>query len=438
MIVLKTLARANSAYAKRIGLLDNIALKGRASTNNYNYLTNYRELVNVNQRFFTQQTPKEDNTAKKESYKEDFEKLKKEQDKETKTTGNAEGAQEQAAEKEQGEEVVKTETPEAEKKPKVETAPPKQPNFFSKVVDYVKDTMEETFPSEKYERKKNIKKAQARLQKMAEKIEFTEEELERIQQEIPEWKSKSLINLNMTQEEKVSLAKRLRGQLKAKIDKTSVAQKIYSSEEFKDYDEFRKNMTQFRADLKDHLHQSQNPIVQGSVTLIDKVKSESNTAKAINEMKKIDPTFDIYELERDAAGIFNDIYNAFLEGDLEKIEKQCGDMALGYFKVLLKKREADKVEPKFKELWHVEPADLIGGQVPENKYPVFTFTIRTQEIYCNISKKDQKIVDGAEDRLMYCQYNIVLTPHQNPDLEEIGHGWELVELTQVGNLMALV
>lgn len=76
--------------------------------------------------------------------------------------------------------------------------------------------------------------------------------------------------------------------------------------------------------------------------------------------------------------------------------------------------------------------------MPDNKLPMFTFTIKTQEIHCNVSVKDGKIVDGAEDRLMHCQYNFVLTPHQNPDFEEIGHGWELVELTQIGHQLVLV
>lgn len=73
-------------------------------------------------------------------------------------------------------------------------------------------------------------------------------------------------------------------------------------------------------------------------------------------MRRIDPEFDIYELERDAKvdinpfifisdlilkGIFRYVYNAFLHGDLTNIEKQCGDMALGYFRVLLKKRDVE-------------------------------------------------------------------------------------------------
>ena len=95
--------------------------------------------------------------------------------------------------------------------------------------------------------------------------------------------------------------------------------------------------------------------------------------------------------------------------------------------------------PKYRQLWEIETAELIGGHVPDKKLPTFTFTIKTQEIHCLLSKTDpKKIVDGADDRIMYCQYNFALTPHSNPDIEHIGHKWELIELAQVGSLIALV
>jgi len=47
-------------------------------------------------------------------------------------------------------------------------------------------------------------------------------------------------------------------------------------------------------------------------------------------------------------------------------------------------------------------------------------------------------VDGAEDRIMQNQYNFVLTLHEDPDLEVVGHRWQVIELQQVGNLIALV
>ncbi len=60
--------------------------------------------------------------------------------------------------------------------------------------------------------------------------------------------------------------------------------------------------------------------------------------------------------------------------------------------------------------------------------PIFIFHINMQEIHCFISKKDGSIVDGDEDRLMSYEYRFALQLHENPDLEEIGHEWEIVEL----------
>jgi len=75
---------------------------------------------------------------------------------------------------------------------------------------------------------------------------------------------------------------------------------------------------------------------------------------------------------------------------------------------------------------------LIGGKIPaERNQPSFSFTIRVQEIHCNISKKTNKVVDGREDKVMQQRFNFVLTMHENPDLELSGHPWELVEILPV-------
>ena len=155
-------------------------------------------------------------------------------------------------------------------------------------MSYCREVYEETFPSDTYARKKTLKKELAKVQRMAtqEAVELTEEEIEKvntihiiellfdsvynqIQEEIPEWKSKSLISLEGEgKEEKPSAAKVISQKLKRAINNTAVAQKFYKSEEYKEYEDFRANMTQFKADLKDHMHQSENVLVQGSLTLI--------------------------------------------------------------------------------------------------------------------------------------------------------------------------
>lgn len=60
-------------------------------------------------------------------------------------------------------------------------------------------------------------------------------------------------------------------------------------------------------------------------------------------MRKRVPGFDVFELEMDARGVFCQIYDAFLEGNLDFIKSTCGESALVYFKTLLKKREVDVI-----------------------------------------------------------------------------------------------
>lgn len=140
-------------------------------------------------------------------------------------------------------------------------------------------------------------------------------------------------------------------------------------------------------------------------------------------MKEIDPSFNLWVLEEDAMGIFLNAYNHFLKGDLTTLESLCSDTALGYFRVLLKKQEAEKSEPKYKELWQIERAYLSQGQVLENGMPVFTFTVKCQEVYCLVHKIDGSLVDGDEDRIMSYEYLFAITPNFEMDVELVGHSW---------------
>lgn len=58
-------------------------------------------------------------------------------------------------------------------------------------------------------------------------------------------------------------------------------------------------------------------------------------------MREIDPEFDLFELEKEAKVIFETTFNLYLQGDLKSLQKVCGEMALGYFKVMLKKFEVE-------------------------------------------------------------------------------------------------
>eukprot|EP01017_Pseudomicrothorax_dubius_P047935 TRINITY_DN8651_c0_g1_i1.p1 TRINITY_DN8651_c0_g1~~TRINITY_DN8651_c0_g1_i1.p1 ORF type:complete len:144 (-),score=37.44 TRINITY_DN8651_c0_g1_i1:120-551(-) len=133
------------------------------------------------------------------------------------------------------------------------------------------------------------------------------------------------------------------------------------------------------------------------------------------------------------------VYNCFLQNDVESLSKVCSSDALGYFKALLRVRQEKKMEPKHKYLWNIERAEIVGGHVNEFQLPEFTFKIDTQEIHCYVDQIDhKKIVEGDDGRITMCQYSVRLQLHQSPDLEFAGHPWEVIEVRQIGNLIALI
>ena len=167
-------------------------------------------------------------------------------------------------------------------------------------------------------------------------------------------------------EEDKSIRAKVSNKIKESFNQTTIARNLYQTEQYKEYSEFKKEMSQFKEDLKDHLSQSQNPAVIASMAVYvnniisyfivvqSKATSESNTAQAIKEMRKFVKNFDVFDLERDARvsfyfnysnktfqGIFCDVFDAYLRGDLVYVEKVCEDAARAYFKTLLKKREVD-------------------------------------------------------------------------------------------------
>lgn len=304
--------------------------------------------------------------------------------------------------------------------------------IWGSVCKLVTECVEETFPTDNFHKKAEQIKRKAKAAKLESErqIQYTEEELEMLQGTIPEWKRTAIATI---QGDVIhdSVRRRIMHTLKEKVNETDTAKSFYQSESYKEYQTVRQELHQFKEDFKDHLAHSQNPAVVASLTVYSKVTTETNTARAIQEMRKFIPHFSVYELEKDARGVFCQIYDAFLEGNLEFIQKTCGESALVYFRTLLKKREVDSVCPKYNCLWESEPADLIGGKISENNRPCFSFTIRVQEIHCNVSKKNNKVVDGAEDHIQQNRFNFVLTIHENPDLEETGHSWELVEILPV-------
>lgn len=124
----------------------------------------------------------------------------------------------------------------------------------------------------------------------------------------------------------------MRSKVGSKLSETEAAQNFYKSEEYEKIRQLRKEINEFKGDVREQIDNTQNPIVQRASTAADLVMSESGQARAVVAMKKYDPSFDLEELTYEAEELFKEFYCNFLNGNLEYIEMVTANTALALTK----------------------------------------------------------------------------------------------------------
>lgn len=358
-------------------------------------------------------------------------------------------AQEKGKEKE-GEEATQPPHPEAEAKeePEAEPKPSKLSSIKSKLSStgtkinekmpfvyktgvYFKDLWQETFPSDdrkvktRIERRREIAKVQQN---------YTEEEIAEMQEAIPEWKRTAVtaVDEDQVQEEKTGFFRRLTRKIGSKVSDTTIAKKIVESEEYRDfkkkYREIKQEASEFKEDFKDEVETTQNPLVGKARSMGDYIFHETELSQAIGKMRMYDPEFDILDLHYEIEEIFTDMFDNYLEGDLEYLQKFWGEAALAVIKTELQRRKKEGWEHKYKELIFCTDANLLAGSVSEDNRPRFSFTLSAQDINCKVSTKNpEEIVEGGDHQIEKAVYKITVRRHDEPDMATTGHYWEVVE-----------
>jgi hypothetical protein len=82
---------------------------------------------------------------------------------------------------------------------------------------------------------------------------------------------------------------------------------------------------------------------------VDKIKSETQWSRAVKEMKKYDPNFDLEDLTYEAEEVFKEFYCNYLAGNKEYLQTcSTGPVAILGAMIDLRKQEGWKF--KFEEL----------------------------------------------------------------------------------------
>lgn len=214
--------------------------------------------------------------------------------------------------------------------------------FLYKSGSFIKELWKETFPNDSNKVKSRIgrRKEVAQMQQ-----KYTEEELEEMQESIPEWKrtAVTMVDEDEVEKKEAGYLRRLTRKVTSKISDTSIAKSISESEEYREfrkkYREVKQESEMFKEDLKEEVETAQNPVVGGARSLGDYVLSDTTLGLATGKMIEYDPEFDVNDLHYEVEEIFTDMFDSYLKGDLEYLEHFCGDAALAVIKTELQRRK---------------------------------------------------------------------------------------------------
>lgn len=151
-------------------------------------------------------------------------------------------------------------------------------------------------------------------------------------------------------------------------------------------------------------------------------------------MQRYDPEFDLEDLTEEASQIFQEFYCNYLSDNKEFIDIVCGGTAGAQLKALVDLREKEGWKYRFQELLNCSHCILQGGFI-ENRVPQFIYHIEVQEFDERVNVETGEVYEDENVKakgIMNNTYRIVLSRHEEPDMEVTGHYWEIIEFYKIG------
>lgn len=275
----------------------------------------------------------------------------------------------------------------------------------------------------------------AKLKKTISALDLSAEELESLENAIPEWKRSAITFVRFLEQPTSSEARRasvsryIRDKYKDNPDMLALLNEM---EGIKD------SVQVMQDNFKQRLLYSDSVIVKTSMTAISKMREKLN-ADAVAEMKRRNPDFDFDTFEKEVRFMFEEVYHEFLKHNSKYLEKVCAGEALGHFRGMINEHKAKFGKPKYTDILNVSFPVLEASFLTEEKVPIFAFSMNFQEIYCLVDpKNEESILDGDERRMVMCDYVVYVMPHPNPDLEAVGHDWLFFNVVQRNKVKQLI
>ncbi|KAJ1964341.1 protein translocase subunit [Dipsacomyces acuminosporus] len=189
---------------------------------------------------------------------------------------------------------------------------------------------------------------------------------------------------------------------------------------------------------KKNYAESENPIIEASRTVTDKVRNvfgfffnETESAAALRQIRDtIDPGFSLEEFIRECREfIIPEILDAYLHSDAETLKVWCSEASYNVLTAIFTAQIQQGVisDCKILDMRHV---DFHSARVLENDVPVIVVTFQTQENNIFRDKKTGEIVQGSEDVIEACQYVSIFTKVPENADDPVTNGWKMIDLAK--------
>lgn len=187
-------------------------------------------------------------------------------------------------------------------------------------------------------------------------------------------------------------------------------------------------------DLADKWETSQNPWVYNASAAYDSLFSETEMARAIGAIRKVDPAFTmdgfVQEMREE---LVPEVVTAFLTGDRDYLLRRCSERAMAPLNAALRAREAEglTVDPT---ILSVGPVDVRLAQVRDKGPAVIVMQTMVQQINCTRNRKGE-IVEGGDDEIRAVYYALAVNRTYNEDT--LALEWKIDEMAIVGAVLYL-
>lgn len=80
---------------------------------------------------------------------------------------------------------------------------------------------------------------------------------------------------------------------------------------------------------------------------------------------------------------------------------------------------------------------IFKGAAVQGGKPFFIFEIKITKIECRVSNSGE-YVEGNPDNIYENTYHVTYALHDEPQIADTGHYWEIIELQKVGEVKLLI